>query len=516
MKLYLDTISGISADMLLAALLATGELSFEEFETELRKFDIPKKYQLDYQQVTKGSIGGYAFKVIEEESGVKKEKDEQKQLEEIEKTRYKTGHGRWKNSYGKVESRHYFRPKNRTRYDVEVQLEDKREEKNRSYLFRTSRRYRNELIDKEEPEKKERITEQEKESRVGSEVLALQEGTVKNDSFVLTVDVVKKWIKESKLEKEIREKTIEIFDLIVSTKPEGSNISKREIRFDEMIQVVGTVIWITKIGVNEIYVSVASEESSSEDLSCGKDGSFFSESSNDVKITSLSVEKELGMSVGDSILKSYHAIFVQPLNMKIKAIGVGCGEKESNAPGMLKAVLFEEMEPIDSESDVKSLQTDHEKNDETINSKDLGIQKIMEVQCAMEDMTGEELEYAMKKLGSHSMDICLSSVLGKNLNPGYHLKVFCTEEELVHLIRIIFSHTTAAQVYTHEIKRYSIVSKIETIETELGKARLKIETVSGNIVRQKWDHRDLVRLAEENNMNLREVQRILWRETLKK
>lgn len=494
MKLYLDTMSKISGNMLVAALLATGELSFEEFQKELKKLNIMQRYRPDYRQVTKGSIGGYAFELIDMGENLKDDEaeQEQKRSEHIDKTRYKTGHGRWKNSYGNMESRSHFKHKNRTRYDVQVQLEDKRDEKNHPYRFRFGRRYRNECM--------------EKENDTGRKTPLLQEGAVSLDSSTQNLSIAKQWIEESELEEIVKEKTIEIFDWIINQRAK-SDIIKEEILLNEIIEIIGAVILISKIGVQEIYVSIGadgSEKSGEEDLSCTTDPSLSP------------VEDESGTSVGTAILTIYRAIFEQPLNMKIKAVGVGCGEKEVGVPNMLKAVIFEEMEPICPEENVESSQPDHEENDETIGSKELGIQKIMEVQCTMEDMTGEELEYAMKKLGSHSQDVCLSSVLGKNLNPGYHLKAFCTEEELEHLIRIILSHTTAAQVYTHEVKRYSIVAKIETIETELGNARLKIETVSGNIVRQKWDHGDLVRLAEENNMNLREVQRILWRETLKK
>ncbi len=65
--LYLDCFSGISGDMTVAALLATG-VSFDELQEELKKIGMNKEYELIVKQVNKNGITSYKFDVLYEES----------------------------------------------------------------------------------------------------------------------------------------------------------------------------------------------------------------------------------------------------------------------------------------------------------------------------------------------------------------------------------------------------------------------------------------------------------------
>jgi pyridinium-3,5-bisthiocarboxylic acid mononucleotide nickel chelatase len=65
--LYLDCFSGISGDMTVAALLATG-VSFDELQEELKKLGMNKEYELIVKQVNKNGITSYKFDVLYEES----------------------------------------------------------------------------------------------------------------------------------------------------------------------------------------------------------------------------------------------------------------------------------------------------------------------------------------------------------------------------------------------------------------------------------------------------------------
>jgi len=65
--LYFDCFSGISGDMILAALLDAG-LPFSDFTAEIEKIGLPEQPRLKVQRVIRGGVSSSLFSVETENS----------------------------------------------------------------------------------------------------------------------------------------------------------------------------------------------------------------------------------------------------------------------------------------------------------------------------------------------------------------------------------------------------------------------------------------------------------------
>lgn len=528
MKLYLDKVGYVSGDMLAASLLATGIVSKQEFEEELRKLNLGEEYRLEYGEVENEGEGGYHFKVSLESRETVSQKTEEPPEEEkansieqrdtIDRTRYKTGHGKWKNAYG-TESRSYLRLKNRLRYDVKPQIDITREENkskiNRGTLterekyiaqrFRSGRRYRNEFLDREEPE-----------SRLRQEGKRQVEPTLPIIPVSKPFAELKEIILQSELQEIVKQKSLEVFELIADVRSDKLQIPKDEVVIYEVVEVVATVILLNKLEIEEIYIDeiipLAIEVESEEEFITFTPMTIL-ESLSDKK------EKESGKEFltlgGIGVLNVYPSIFERPSNMKVKAMGTACKQENPSFENSLRAILFEEAELKPEELELALEEVEGNGFEDKMKSEGFMIKDIMEVECYIRDMNSEELDYLVTKLESFVLEFSLSPVIVKTSKMAYRLKVFCCEKDLLDSIRQIILHTNAIEIYTKKAKRYSLEIQEETFKTELGEVKVKKKIVRGEVVNMKLDHKDVITISEKNGIKPQEVRQIFWREILK-
>ena len=84
----------------------------------------------------------------------------------------------------------------------------------------------------------------------------------------------------------------------------------------------------------------------------------------------------------------------------------------------------------------------------------------------------------------------------------------CKPEDKESVIRSIFSNTTTIGIREASFNRYVLDRKFETLQTPYGEVRKK--TSFGYGAKQvKYEYDDLARIAEEQNLSLTEVKRLL-------
>ena len=190
------------------------------------------------------------------------------------------------------------------------------------------------------------------------------------------------------------------------------------------------------------------------------------------------IKGELCTPTGAALLKHFVSEFGKMPPMAVEAIGYGMGTKNFPAANCVRAMLGSTDEKTDT---------------------------ITELSCNLDDMTGEEIGFAMEQLlAAGALDVYTAAIGMKKNRPGTMLTVLCKEEQKDELVRLLFRHTTTLGIRENQFSRYTLERHIKTVQTPYGPVRKKV--VSGyGVTRSKLEYEDLAKIAREQEKGLREL-----------
>ena len=198
----------------------------------------------------------------------------------------------------------------------------------------------------------------------------------------------------------------------------------------------------------------------------------------DVPIYGGEIRGELCTPTGAALLKHFVTRFGSMPVMKTTAIGYGMGKKDFPAANCVRALLGE----TESAGDY-----------------------ITELNCNVDDMTGEALGFAMEELfAAGALDVYTVPIGMKKSRPGTLLCVMCRAEDKEKMVQLLFRHTTTIGIRENVYRRYTLERAVETVQTPYGDIRRKTSTGYG-VIRQKYEYEDLARAARENDVSVSEV-----------
>ena len=194
-----------------------------------------------------------------------------------------------------------------------------------------------------------------------------------------------------------------------------------------------------------------------------------------MQIISGDIEGELTTPTGAAIVK-YFAGESSPINMNIEKTGYGAGTKDFAKPNVVRVFIGES----DSTED------------------------IYELRCQLDDMTGEEMGYAITKLiDLGAKDAYVKPIVMKKSRPAFEFTVITTPEKKDELTAQIFKHTTTLGVRQVECKRCTLSREI----TENNCVHIKKSAGYGT-EKSKIEFDDLARIADEKDISLFEARRL--------
>ena len=191
------------------------------------------------------------------------------------------------------------------------------------------------------------------------------------------------------------------------------------------------------------------------------------------------IKGELCTPTGAALLKHFATGFGSLPVMKTSAIGYGMGKKDFTAANCIRALLGDTTETADS---------------------------IAELSCNMDDMTGEELGFAMDRLfAAGALEVYTTPVGMKKNRPGVLLTVLCPLATKEQMVEIIFRNTTTIGVRESIMQRYTLDRRIETLQTPFGEVHRKISTGYG-VTRSKFEYDNLAKIARECDCSIEDVK----------
>ncbi|MBQ4436431.1 MAG: nickel pincer cofactor biosynthesis protein LarC [Clostridia bacterium] len=191
------------------------------------------------------------------------------------------------------------------------------------------------------------------------------------------------------------------------------------------------------------------------------------------------VQGELCTPTGAALLRHFASSFGDRPVMTVDAIGYGMGKKDFARANCVRAFLGE--------------------------SEGMR-EEITKLECNLDDMTGEDIGFAMEQLfRAGARDVYTQAIGMKKSRPGVLLSVICLPEDADRLAALMMKHTTTLGIRRMDMSRYVLERGMETAQTPYGPVRIK--TASGmGVNRRKAEYEDLAAIAEKNGVSLNEVR----------
>ena len=202
----------------------------------------------------------------------------------------------------------------------------------------------------------------------------------------------------------------------------------------------------------------------------------------EVPIYGGSIQGELCTPTGAALLKHFVEEFGDMPTMRIHKIGYGMGKKDFERANCVRVLLGEAEEKGDA---------------------------IWELSCNIDDMTGEEIGFALEQLMAQgALDVFTTPIGMKKSRPGTMLTVLCREKEKEAFVEKLFRYTTTLGIRETLCQRHTLERKVVTVETQYGSVRKKVSSGYG-ITREKWEYEDLARIAKEQNISIQQIRTML-------
>lgn len=194
------------------------------------------------------------------------------------------------------------------------------------------------------------------------------------------------------------------------------------------------------------------------------------------------IQGELCTPTGAALLKHFANDFGNMPMMKLNAVGYGMGKKDFRRVNCVRAMLGE-----------------------TADGEDV----IYELDCNVDDMTGEAMGFAMERLfAAGALEVYTLPVNMKKSRPGMLLRVMCREEDREKMAREIFAHTTTIGIREKKCRRYVLDRAMSEVRTSWGDVRCKVSEGYG-VKRSKYEYEDLAKIAAERGVSLEEVRQLI-------
>lgn len=200
-----------------------------------------------------------------------------------------------------------------------------------------------------------------------------------------------------------------------------------------------------------------------------------------------SIESELTTPTGAALLKYWVDEFGKMPCMSAEATGYGMGSKDFEIANCVRATV--------GTVSVQETGSDNGK-----------ASKMTVLECNLDDMTAEEMSYALDKLfGAGAVDAWLTPIVMKKSRLATKMSALCHEEDLDAVRTAIFRHTTTLGVRATEVTRYELERELETAECDCGTARVKKAKGYG-VEKSKTEFDDAAAIADAFGMTIREVR----------
>lgn len=293
------------------------------------------------------------------------------------------------------------------------------------------------------------------------------------------------------LPEKVKKDIMAVYGLIAKAESHAHGVPVTEIHFhevgtmDAVADITAVCLLMDRLSVDEVVVSPVHVGSGQVKCAHGilpVPAPATAYILKDVPIYGGSVKGELCTPTGAALLKHFATRFGNMPVMKVQAVGYGMGKKDFEAANCVRAMLGE-----------------------TKSGKDI----VLELSCNVDDMTAEEIGFAMERLfEGGALEVYTIPIHMKKSRPGTLIRVMCKEQNKEDMIGLIFKYTTTIGIRQAETQRYVLDRKITMVETPCGTVRRK-DAAGYGVSRSKYEYDDLADIAREKGLSIKEVRDLI-------
>jgi hypothetical protein len=343
---------------------------------------------------------------------------------------------------------------------------------------------------------------------------------------------IKAILDRSALPASVREQSIRIFYRLAEAEAKVHGMTVDQIRFhevgaiDAIVDVVGATIGLWRLGIEEVYASPLNVGGGFAGSSHGiipVPGPATLELLKDVPTYSKYAEKELLTPTGAAILTTCCRSFGDMPPMRVIGSGYGAGDYDLSIPNLLRVTIGEKISLPTPSFDKGGMGGFSYKLSESGFAAFTDAEEIypqepaLMIEANIDDMNPEFYDYLITGLlEAGAMDVFLQTIQMKKNRPAVKLCVLIRPEVADMFRRRIFAETTTLGLRVYPVTKYILPNEIITLQTSLGQLRVKIARQEGKICNLAPEYDDCRRLAEENNLPLKEVYDVIKSEARQK
>jgi len=199
------------------------------------------------------------------------------------------------------------------------------------------------------------------------------------------------------------------------------------------------------------------------------------------------IDSELCTPTGAAILSHFVDAFTHSMPIQeVKAIGYGLGHKDFPMANLVRVMLTASASQNQDDQD-----------------------QILDLSCNIDDMTGEELGFAMDRILSlGALDVYYTPIYMKKNRPGILLHVLCPIDKKELFAQAILKHTTTRGLRYQIFDRMKLVSTFDSFEYDGTTVHNKQSSGYG-VKKQKLEFEDIKEYALAHDLSIIDARQLL-------
>jgi uncharacterized protein (TIGR00299 family) protein len=307
---------------------------------------------------------------------------------------------------------------------------------------------------------------------------------------VRTVPELLRVVRDARLPTSVRDRALDALTRLGRAESRLHGVPVEELHLhelggaDTLVDIVGAFWLLDELGVATVHCSpLPAERGRLRDLPLPAPAALEVLAGTGVVYEPVETDVELVTPTGAAMLATC-ARFTRPA-LRPERIGYGAGGRDR--PGnLLRVWVGELVEPGPGADSVAVLET---------NLDDMAPNLVA---ALVEDL-----------MADGALDVSVTPALMKKGRPGHLVAVMASPDDADRLARRLLVASTTLGVRVSDVRRVLADRRVVEVETEVGRARVKMKLVGGEIVDVAPEYEDCRRLARETGRELRDVVRIV-------
>ena len=201
-----------------------------------------------------------------------------------------------------------------------------------------------------------------------------------------------------------------------------------------------------------------------------------------IPVYSGEIKSELCTPTGAALLQYFVSDFGPMPAMRVTAAGYGTGTRDFKVLNAVRVLMGETQEQS---------------------------AEVLELSCNIDDMSAEELGFAMDELlSAGALDVWFTAIGMKKCRPATMLSCLCREDQREAIVRCIFKNTTTLGVREKSCRRHTLERSSYVKDGPDGPVSFKCAEGWG-VRREKPEYEDMAKIARETGRSLLDIKKKL-------